>query len=533
METGFDQVINVKRHHRPNWLMMGIIGVGVLLVGAIFGSLAAGQGWFNGGNKVPIYVAADPGLNQQITMNGGFSAIAKAVTPAVVTVNVSSRRTQASNAPFFFDPFRELFPNQDEDGAPRRTRPLPNPREQQPRQQGQGQGRLVPSGVGSGVIVSPDGYILTNNHVVEGAEKVQVELSDRRQFTAKVIGTDPPTDVALIKIDATGLPVVPFGDSDKVEVGDLALAVGNPLGIGQTVTMGIISAKGRRSPSGDVNAFENFIQTDAAINRGNSGGALISLRGELIGIPSQILSQTGGNIGIGFAIPTSTARTVMDQLLRTGKVSRGMLGISIRDLDADLAASFSYKGTQGALVERATSGGPADQAGVKRGDIVTEFNGQRIENGDQLKNLAAQTAPGTTVKFKVWRDGTERELSAKLVERDLATATDAPASVPGGEASSAGGILSGMRVETLTPELAQRLRLPDTTRGVVISDLEDDSNAAAAGVRRGDVIEEVGNQPVTNLNEFNQALQKLGNLKTVRLSIRNARGTAYLVVKDE
>src|SRR5262245_61745873 len=425
MESGIDQIMAVssrEQQKRLNWTLISVIGVAVLLIGALAGSVATAGGWFKGGSgegKVPIYISTDPKVNEQVTLNGGFSAIAKSVTPAVVTINVKSRTRQRQQIPFpFMEPFRDLFPQEDE-GTPRRQRPNPKT-----------PGPLVPSGHGSGVIVSPDGYILTNNHVVDEAEQVDVELSDRRLFRAKVIGKDAPSDVAVIKIDATNLPTLAFGDSDKVEVGDLVLAIGNPLNIGQTVTMGIISAKGRKSPMGSE-IFEDFLQTDAAINRGNSGGALVNLRGELIGIPSQILSQTGGNIGIGFAIPTAMARYVMDQLVRGSKVQRGKLGITISPLSPQIAEQFGYKGTSGALVQDVEAGQPADRAGVKPGDIITEFQGQRIDDDSQLRNLVAQTAPGTSVKLKIWRDGSEREVSATLTELELKTASRSSGGSPG------------------------------------------------------------------------------------------------------
>jgi Do/DeqQ family serine protease len=389
----------------------------------------------------------------------------------------------------------------------------------------------MPSGVGSGVIVSPDGYILTNNHVVEGADRVQVELTDGRSFTAKVIGTDAPSDVAVVKIEATSLPTIPFGDSSTVEVGDIVLAVGNPLNVGQTVTMGIISAKSRSTGIGGGSSYEDFLQTDASINRGNSGGALVNLRGELIGIPSQILSGTGGNIGIGFAIPAAMARNVMDQLIRGGKVRRGMLGVRVRGLDAALAEQFGYKSTRGALVESVDPGQPAEQAGVKRGDIITEFQGQRIDDSAQLRSLASQTAPGTSVRFKVWRDGAEKELSAKLAEIDPAQLAE-NREAEGGNPNAAASALSGVRVDNLTPELARRVGVPATTRGVVILEIDPESNAAGAGLRRGDVIEEVARQGVTSVEEFNAALGKLGK-KDVLLSIRNAQGSRYVVVPAE
>lgn len=529
MQTEFDQIINVNRRHRMNWTLMSLIAAGVLLIGAVFGSAATSRGWFKSGdgNKVPIYVSSDSQVNQQITLNGGFSSIAKAVTPAVVVVNVSGRRQQQ---PFAFDPFGELFgnpPQDDDENVPRR-RVIPRGQ-----QQPQGRAPLQRIGTGSGVIVSPDGYIITNNHVVEGADKVEVELADRRTFQAKVIGTDPPSDIAVIKVDSTGLPSVPFGNSESVEVGDIVLAIGNPLDVGQTVTMGIISAKGRRSPSGGNNTYENFLQTDAAINRGNSGGALVNLRGELIGIPSQILSQTGGSIGIGFAIPTKDARNVMDQLLRNGKVSRGLLGVSITPVRPELAEAFGYKGTKGAFVQNVSPDSPAAQAGVKRGDIITEFQGQRLEDSDQLRNLTSQTPPGTTVKFKVWREGTEREMSAKLIENDLLAKAGRPEESGGGQGSEAEGVLSGVRVENITPELTQRYRLSASAKGVVIVSVDPNSNAAVAGLGRGMVIEEIARQPISNLNDFNAALQKLGNKKSVLLSVLTSQGSSYVVVKEE
>src|SRR5262245_27293820 len=528
MESGIDQIITVGgrvQEKLVNWSVLRVFVVAVLLIGALAGSVATAGGWFKGGSgegKVPIYISTDPKVNEQVTLNGGFSAIAKSVTPAVVTINVKSRTRQRQQIPFpFMEPFRDLFPQEDE-GTPRRQRPNPKT-----------PGPLVPSGHGSGVIVSPDGYILTNNHVVEEAEQVEVELSDRRQFRAKVIGKDGPSDVAVIKIDATNLPTLTFGDSDKVEVGDLVLAIGNPLNIGQTVTMGIISAKGRKSPIGGSEIFEDFLQTDAAINRGNSGGALVNLRGELIGIPSQILSQTGGNIGIGFAIPTKMARTVMDQLVRNGKVRRGLLGVYIDPVDPVIAKQFGYKSVEGAFVQDVTKGDPADVAGVKPGDIITEFNGQRITDMDHLRSLASSTAPGTTVKFKVWRDGAERELSAKLTEREnVATNSENPSEDNSNKNASA---LNGVSVDNLNSDWIQRLRLEPSVRGVVVTDVDPNSNAESK-LEVGNVIVEVNKIPVANVNEFNAAMQK-ADKKVVLLRVRQmSRGvvaTRYITITQE
>jgi serine protease Do len=515
---------SASERHPHHWAIFIMTSIGVLLAGVIAGSILSDKGWSPfGRNFVPVYLSADQRENQAVSINFGFSGVAKAVTPAVVTVKTSGRvRPEPYPFPFFFDPFRDFgwgIPDQDNEQQQRRR----DPRQQAPGGP-QGRGPLQPIGLGSGTIISPDGYILTNNHVVEGAEKVDVTLLDGRQFSANVVGLDPPSDVAVLKIDARDLPVLAFGDSTKAEIGDVVLAVGNPLGVGQTVTMGIISAKGRSTNAGS-GSYEDFLQTDASINRGNSGGALVNLRGELIGIPSQIVSQSGGNIGIGFAIPTTMARYVMDQLLRSGHVRRGKLGVTVGLLTPQMAEQFGYKGTQGALVQDVEEGQAAARAGVKPGDIVTEYQGQRITDSTQFRNLVAQTAPGTTARFKVWRDGAERELSATLGEMASAKKRDRG----DGGGGPAAGTLSGVTVVTMTPDIARQLNLPPTTRGVVINDIDENSNAATAGLRTGDVIEEVNRQPVSSVDDFNAALQKAGK-KDVLLRVRRTQGAFYLIV---
>jgi Do/DeqQ family serine protease len=269
--------------------------------------------------------------------------------------------------------------------------------------------------LGSGVIVRPDGTILTNHHVVDGAEQIKVELPNHRNFDAKVVGSDPPSDLAVLKVDAKDLPVLSLGDSDKVRVGDIALAIGNPLGIGQTVTAGIISAKSRYTGLSD-GSFEDFLQTDAPINQGNSGGALIDSTGELIGINSQILSTSGGNIGIGFAIPSNMARNVMDQLIKTGKVHRGQLGVGIQPMTPELAQQFGLNETRGILVNTVADNGPAAKAGIRRGDVIVAFNGKPVTDGNTLRNQIAGTPPGTEVKLTVVRDKREQEIPVTLGE---------------------------------------------------------------------------------------------------------------------
>lgn len=325
-----------------------------------------------------------------------YADVIEKAGPAVVTIR-SERRVRAPRQfPFFDNPlFRDFFGDQ-----------LPQSRSNRPQ---------VQMALGSGVIVHADGTILTNHHVVDGAEQIKVELPNHRIFDAKVVGSDPPSDLAVLKIDAKDLPVLALGDSDKVRVGDIALAIGNPLGIGQTVTAGIISAKSRYTGLSD-GSFEDFLQTDAPINQGNSGGALIDSTGELIGINSQILSTSGGNIGIGFAIPSNMARNVMDQLSKTGKVHRGQLGIAIQPMTPELAKQFGLSETRGVLVNGMTENGPAAKAGIRRGDVIVAFNGKPVTDGNTLRNQIAGTAPGTQVKLTIVRDKREQEIPVTLGE---------------------------------------------------------------------------------------------------------------------
>jgi Do/DeqQ family serine protease len=269
--------------------------------------------------------------------------------------------------------------------------------------------------LGSGVIVSTDGYILTNHHVIDGADQIKVDLNDNRTLDAKVVGSDPPSDVALLKIHASNLPVLSLGDSDRTRVGDVVLAIGNPLGIGQTVTMGIISAKGRQTGLSS-GSFEDFLQTDAPINQGNSGGALVSTNSELVGINSQILSPSGGSIGIGFAIPSNMARTVMETLIKNGKVRRGQLGITVQKMTSDIAASLGMKEAKGVLVAQVQPGSPAELAGLKKGDIITAFNGTEVNDPNVFRNQVASRSPGTEVTLTIQRDGREQQVRATLGE---------------------------------------------------------------------------------------------------------------------
>jgi len=360
----------------------------------------------NRGGRSAVHFAStsDPGVNNPPINNGppssatgpvvSYADVVSRVSPAVITIHSEMRVRAPQQYPFMDDPmFRQFFGDRVPQQMPEQRR----------------------SGLGSGVIISTDGYILTNHHVIDGAEQIKVDLNDNRTLDAKVVGSDPPSDLAVLKIDATNLPVLALGDSDKVRVGDVVLAIGNPLGIGQTVTMGIISAKGRQTGLSS-GAFEDFLQTDAPINQGNSGGALVSTNSELIGINSQILSSSGGSIGIGFSIPSNMARTITDTLVKTGKVRRGQLGITVVKLNSDPAKELGIKETKGVGVAQVQPGSAAERAGLKKGDVITGFNGAEISDANVFRNLVASTAPGSVVTLNVLRDGRPLELRATLGE---------------------------------------------------------------------------------------------------------------------
>jgi len=381
-------------------------------------------------------------------------------------------------------------------------------------------------GIGSGVITTKDGYILTNNHVVEGADEVKVALQDGREFTAKVVGRDPKSDVAVIKIEAKDLPAVPMADSDKVEVGDVVLAVGNPFGIGQTVTTGIVSATGRAHMGLD---YEDFIQTDAAINPGNSGGALVDAEGRLIGINTAILSRSGGNQGIGFAIPVNLARDVMSSLVKDGRVTRGYLGVMIQDVTPAIAKQFDLKENSGALVGDVTPKSPAEKAGVKSGDVITEFNGKKVTDSRHLKLEAARIAPDQKVPVTVLRDGKTKTLEVVVKEMpgtDRLAKNDQPSS------QEDTGTLNGVAVSDLDNRARQQFDLPNNVNGVVITDVAPDSAAAEAGLKAGDVILEINKKPVKTAEEAVRLTEKADS-KTTLLRVWRNGGSQYVVVDEE
>jgi serine protease Do len=478
----------------------------LLMVGSLAGGLVMAQsGRATTPASAPAATVQSPEIVGPMVPSTGFSPIVKKTGPSVVSITSTSIRKAGDDG----DSLSQLFR-----GFPGFEVP-DNPQPRMPRKQ---------QAAGSGVIMTSDGYILTNHHVVDSATKVHVVLADKREFDAKVVGTDSDADIAVIKVDATGLPAVTIGDSSRVEVGDVALAIGNPFGLGQTVTMGIISALGRTGLG--IERYENFIQTDAAVNPGNSGGALVNTRGELIGINTAILSESGGNQGIGFAIPSNSARSLMNQIKDHGQVTRGYIGIVPQDLTPQLASSFGLKDTKGALVSFVEDNSPAAIGGVQRDDVIREVNGKAINDEGELRNKIADIEPGTTLSLKVLRNGAEKSLSVKVAARPVESAAK---SAPAPDAGTSGKL--GVSIQDLNPQIARQMGIPASVTGVVVTQVQPDSPAAEAGLKRGDVVQEVNRQPVKSASDFRNAVSQ--SSKSVLLLIHRDDKTIYAVVDRE
>lgn len=457
--------------------------------------------------------------------HSSYAPIIERVAPSVVTISTEvlpdkMRRgaripDQGLNDPFFRRFFGLPDPEQPGSESPKK-----------PESKGR---KLVPAGLGSGVIVSADGYILTNHHVVADADEIKVILADgKTEYKAKRIASDEGSDIALIKVEATALSPITFADSDKTKVGDVAIAIGSPFALRQTVTKGIISALGRDGT--DISEFGNFIQTDASINPGNSGGALIDAQGRLVGIPSAIYSRTGGSLGIGFAVPSNQARAVMESLLKFGKVQRGFLGIEMKMLDAALAKSFGVPTNEGIIVLSVVPGGAAEKAGIKVEDVILELNGKKFDNITAFRNTVAATAPGAEVKLKIIREGKETEINVTLADRGGSVAKLRKPTVE--PTKKAPDVLDGVQVGDLTAEQRKLLRIEDSVNGALVTAVAPDSASADAELRRGDVILSINGKPVKNAEEAVNVSEEMKNLSTVRLRVLRGGKPDFVIIEE-
>jgi len=489
--------------------LLALLAAGALTTGAAWHGLAADT-------QKPLATVTTPITHAIAGGRDSYADVVGVAAPAVVTIRTEGK---ARISPTGFDGqdpedlMRRFFGDQSGGGQ----RGQRGPRAQR---------APVQRALGSGVIVTTDGYILTNNHVVENADEIKVELTDDRTLSAKLVGTDKASDLALLKVTASDLHPIAIGNSDNVKVGDVVLAVGNPLGVGQTVTMGIISAKGRSTSVGD-GGYEDFLQTDAPINHGNSGGALVNMRGELVGINSQILSSNDGNIGIGFAIPANMAKNVMEQLRTNGKVTRAQLGVHVQGITPEMAENLGLKQATGAIVSSVDPDSAAEKAGMKRGDVIQSFNGLPVHDTNTLRNRVAESGPGSTANVVVLRDGSEKKLGVKLDEAAASKTARNSDSEPG---ASEDKTSLGVAVAPLTPELAARAHASKDARGLVVEDVNPDGRAAAAGIQAGDVIQEVNRQPVKSVDELKAALTKSSGRPTLLL-IHRQGNDIFLTVK--
>ncbi len=460
---------------------------------------------------IPVSSAQGPAIPEEsvdlLTKTGrAMAEVTAAVKPGIVNI-LTTRTVKVSGAqdPFFEDPFfRRFFGDQF-------ARQRQQPREQKS------------SGLGSGVIISPEGYIITNSHVVKDADEIKVTLADKRVFLGKVIGSDLKTEIAVIKIEAKDLPVVPWGNSDNLQVGEVVLAVGNPFGLSQTVTMGIVSAMGRANVG--IADYEDFIQTDAAINPGNSGGALVNVRGEVVGINTAIYTTSGGYQGIGFAIPSNMVKSIMESLIKKGKVVRGWLGVSMQKVTPELAKQFDLKDETGALVGDVVEDGPAEKAGLQRGDIILEYAGKKIEELYILRNMVANTLPGEQHTIKIIRDGKTITMSVTIGE------LPADALQPA-EAADLQNALRGVSVQDLTPELAKRLKIPDKIKGVIVSDVEEKSIAAGA-LMQGDIIQEINRKNISDLKTYRDVVAGIRNDESVLLVVFRGGSSLFVTISQK
>jgi serine protease Do len=469
------------------------------------------------GAMLCVFASVLPAAQETTPMQPGiitsFAPVVEKVAPSVVTV-FTTQTVSRTAAPFPFsdDALRQLFGGQ---------RP-------------QRQGKQTLQGLGSGVIVSADGYILTANHVVSGAEEIMIGLgTELRKYKAKKVGTDPGTDVALLKIDEKNLPGITFADSDKARAGDIVLAVGNPFGLRQTVTMGIISAVGRGGVG--IVDYENFIQTDAAINMGNSGGALVDIKGELLGINTAIFSRSGGNQGVGFAIPANLARDVMQSLREKGRVVRGYIGASVQTLTPELAEAMKLKGQPtGALVGEVAPKTPSEKAGMKTGDVITAVNGKKISDPRELRLMIGSMAPGSKAQIQVNREGQTKMFDVALTEMPAGATEEGPETSPGESAQpEKTTVFGGVAVADTSDDVRSALNLPKDVQGAVIAEIDADSPAGKAGLREGDVIQEANKQPIKNAKDLVAISKKLKANEKILLRVYSQGRSGYVALEPK
>ncbi|WP_420266925.1 DegQ family serine endoprotease [Candidatus Magnetominusculus dajiuhuensis] len=480
-----------------------IVGVMLIVCGLIAGLVIASNFNIQNQSSAQAKEVSPQSRDVLVQLSNAMAEVADVVKPSVV--NISTQKTVDTKdnqmGRFFDDPmFKKFFGDES---------PFHMPKKYESR------------ALGSGVIIKEDGYIVTNSHVVKDVDEIKVILADKTEYKGKIIGADPKTDVAVIKIEAHGLPVIKMGDSGKMRVGEIVIAVGNPFGLNQTVTMGIVSAVGRSEVG--IADYEDFIQIDAPINPGNSGGALVNANGELAGINTAIFSTSGGYQGIGFAIPSSMVKSVMDKLIKSGKVIRGWLGVNIQPLTPELAKSFGLKEKDGVLIADIVEGGPAEKAGIKRGDLIVSFDGKDASNTRQLRNLVANTPPGATLDLKVIRDG--KEVAFKVKVGELPDIKQAAAETPSSTEFS--NRLKGVSVQDLTASIRERFNFPSKVSGVIVTNIADDS-AAFNVLKQSDIIQEVNRKRVNNVREYDSIVSAIKAEEDILLLVY--RGSAYSYV---
>jgi serine protease Do len=481
------------------------IGVVILLLGFLLGvftfyvlSKISGQSGY-------LPYAVKPNVSRQIMETSrAFSEIVNAVSPAVVNIS-TTKVIRKDTRSLFEDPFFDLFNPFHDYGVPKKWKE---------------------QSLGSGVIVSSDGYIITNNHVVEKGDEIKVTLFDKRTFKGKIVGADPKTDIAIVRIDARDLPTLMWGDSETLQVGEFVLAIGNPYSLSHTVTMGIISAVGRANVG--IADYEDFIQTDAAINPGNSGGPLVNIKGELIGINTAIFSRTGGYQGIGFAVPSNMVRLVMDQLVQKGKVTRGWIGVTIQELTPELAQKFSLKKSNGALVSDVVKDSPAGKAGITRGDVIIEFNGKEVKDVSNLRNMVAQSKIGSEISMRIFRSGKEYTVKVFIIELPREVAEVVPDQLPNDANVE---VLTGLTVMDLTKEIIRQLGFNKDERGVVVVKVEPGSPADEAEIKKGDILKEIDKKSINNVEDFNRIASNIKKDDTVLLFINRGGKKFYVILK--